>query len=115
MKIAIVLSALVFCASAMAADDIPNFTVLKGKKLPLAMDQTVTMCASNNMEIVQQTKNTVVCHLLTTTIRYTLVQLSTGVRVSWSVDKLVYEGIPVENQVTNSVILAVLLEAGKSL
>jgi hypothetical protein len=78
-----------------------------------AMDQVVTSCADNGMEIVQQTRNTVVCHMLTTTIRFTLVKLSKGVRVSWTQDVVMHDGTPVGNGVPNALIQGVILQAGE--
>lgn len=106
-----------FIASAAAAVDVTNdpSLLLSHKNLETAMDQVVTSCANQGMEIVQQTRNTVVCSIsvrdATIELHFSLIKLSTGVRVSWTERVPYYDGVQAGNGIPNALIQGVILQA----
>jgi hypothetical protein len=96
--------------SSATVDNEPTM-LLPHKSLDMAIDQVVTMCSKQGLEITQQTRNTVVCHTTAIEVRFTLVKLSTGTRVSWTQKIAVYNGIPVGDRIANAIVQASIIQA----
>jgi hypothetical protein len=102
---------LLFAVQALADSD--NSLLFKGRSLDSVSNQLVAFCDSAGMEVIRQTTNSLSCQLLTTTVNMTMVRFGGGIRVTWTIPQYTYNGVPVPMSITDDMIRATILAAGK--